>query len=309
MIVSHHPLLFTPLRSVTPATAEGRILRELLRANIALYSAHTNLDFTDGGTSFALAETLGLAGVRFLETPYRNQRKIVTFVPPDRADAVAAAMAGAGAGKIGNYDQCSFRVEGTGTFRGNASSRPSVGKPGRLERTGEVRLEMMLPEWSVATVVRAMHEAHPYEEVAYDVYPLDNENPAYGMGVIGALKRPVPLLRFLRHLKRALGTGALRYAGDPGRTVRTVALCGGSGGKLLSSAIRAGADCFVSADLRYHAFHEASGKIALVDAGHYETETPVVGAIIARLTREAKRRGAPPQVLRAGRVANPVKYL
>lgn len=309
MIVSHHPLLFRPVRSVTPSTPEGRILRELIATDIALYSAHTNLDFTQGGTSFALAEALGLTATRFLETPYANQKKIVTFVPAAHADAVAAAMARAGAGRIGDYDHCSFRVEGTGTFLGNERSNPTAGRAGRLERAGEIRLEMIVPAWNVEAVVRAMRTVHPYEEVAYDVYPLETPNPAYGMGVLGVLKRPSRLLPFLRRLKRTLRTGALRWTGNPARPIRTVTLCGGSGGRLLEAAIRAGAEVFVTADVRYHTFHDAAGRIALVDAGHYETEAPVIGAIVRRLKSEIRRSGGSIDVLPAARSTNPVQYL
>jgi dinuclear metal center YbgI/SA1388 family protein len=309
MIVSHHPLLFTPLRSVTPSRPEGRILRELIARNIALYSAHTNLDFTRGGTSFALAEALDLTEIRFLETTSANQKKIVTFVPAAHADAVAAAMAASGAGRIGDYDHCSFRVEGTGTFLGNERSNPTVGRAGRIERAGEIRLEMIVPAWNVEAVVRAMRTAHPYEEVAYDVYPLENPNPAYGMGVIGTLKRPSRLIPFLRRLKRTLGTGALRWTGDPARSIRSAALCGGSGGRLLEAAVRARAEVFVTADIRYHAFHDAAGRIALVDAGHYETEAPVIGAVVRRLKNESRRTGGSIDVLPAARSTNPVQYL
>ncbi len=292
LLVTHHPLLFHPLRSLTPESVAGRCLEILIRRRIALYSAHTNLDFARGGTSHALAAALGLRDVDFLERPFRVERKIVTFVPQESADRVATAMADAGAGVIGNYDHCSFRVAGTGTFRGNEASSPVVGRRGKLERAPEVRLEMIAPQWAVEGVLRAMRRAHPYEEVAFDVVPLENRSSSFGTGVIGMLPRPLPLSGFLSFVKRTLGTGALRWCGSPRAVVRRVALCGGSGGELLESAIREGADVFLTADLKYHAFGEASGRIALIDAGHFETEAPVVGAIVGRLRDELRRRGA-----------------
>lgn len=309
LIVTHHPLLFRPLRSVTPASAAGRCLDLLARGRIALYSAHTNLDFARQGTSFALAAKLGLQDVAFLERSYRVDRKIVTFVPAESADRVAAAMAEAGAGVIGNYDHCSFRAAGMGTFRGNDASSPAVGQKGKLERAPEVRLEMIAPQWAVDDVVRAIRRSHPYDEVAFDVLPLENTSSDFGMGAVGTLPHAMRLSRFLSHVKRTLGPGAVRWCGSPRTAVHRIALCGGSGGELLESAIRAGAEVFLSADLKYHAFHEAAGRIALIDAGHYETEVPVVGAIVARLRNELRRRGELIPVQAARRVDNFVRYV
>jgi dinuclear metal center YbgI/SA1388 family protein len=309
LIVTHHPLFFRPLRAVTPASAAGRCLDELVRGRIALYSAHTNLDFARQGTSFALAGRLGLKDVGFLERSFRLDRKIVTFVPAESADRVAAAMAGAGAGVIGNYDHCSFRAPGMGTFRGNEASSPAVGRRGSLERAPEVRLEMLVPQWAVEEVVRALRRSHPYEEVAYDILPLENRSNDFGMGALGVLPRAMQLSRFLSLVKRALGTGALRWSGLPGKTVRRIALCAGSGGDLLDSAVRAGAEVFLSADLKYHLFHEAAGRIALIDAGHYETEVPVVDMIVARLRKELYRRGEQIPVRAARRIDTVVRTL
>jgi dinuclear metal center YbgI/SA1388 family protein len=309
LIVTHHPLLFRPLRSVTPASAAARCLELLVRSRIALYSAHTNLDFTRGGTSFALAARLGLRDVSFLQQPYRLDRKIVTFVPAESAEGVAAAMADAGAGVIGNYDHCSFRVEGTGTFRGNASSSPAIGRKGKLEAAREVRLEMVAPQWRLERVVQAMRRAHPYEEVAFDILPLENPSRDCGMGAVGTLPREMLLSRFLALVRRKLGTNGLRWCGSPRSTVRRIALCAGAGGELLEPAIRSGADVFLSADLKYHAFREAAGTIALIDAGHFETETPVVGAIAGRLRTEFRRRGERVPIRTSRRAENPVRTL
>jgi dinuclear metal center YbgI/SA1388 family protein len=308
LIVSHHPLLFRPLRSVTTRTSQERCLGALLRKRVALYSAHTNLDFTRGGTSFALAQALGVATEGFLRTPFRLQNKIVTYVPPSHADAVASAMALAGAGEIGEYRNCSFRGEGRGTFRGGAGSHPALGGKGTLEHVKELRLEMVAPRRAVGNIVRALTEAHPYEEVAYDVYALENTGTEYGMGTVGTLRRKVPLRTFLAMVRRTLHTPALRWSGDPRTPVHRVALCGGSGSELLGDAIAAGAEAFVTADVRYHSYHEADGRIALVDAGHYETEIPVVAAIVERLRRETLGRGERIPVHASSGSTNPVRW-
>jgi len=309
VIVTHHPLLFKPQWSVTPTTTEGRCIHGLIRHGIALYSAHTNLDFTREGTSFALAEVLGLKDLGFLERSYHVDRKIVTFVPVEHADAVASAMAEAGAGRIGNYDECSFRSEGTGTFRGSPASNPAVGRKGKLEHAHETKVEMIAPKWAVDDVLGAMRRAHPYEEVAYDLYPLENASDKFGMGVAGTLPQSIRLSAFLLRIKRLLGSGTLRWTGNPRSTIRRVAVCGGSGGELLESAIKAGTDLFVTADLKYHAFHDARGRIALVDAGHYETELPIVNVVVRRLRDEFRLRGGTIPVYAASRSTNPVRYV
>jgi dinuclear metal center YbgI/SA1388 family protein len=306
LIVSHHPVVFRPLRTVAEETREGRLLAELIRRGIALYAAHTNLDFAAGGTNFALAEVLGITGARFLHTPHRLQKKIVTFVPGADVDRVADAMWRAGAGVIGRYEACSFRQQGLGTFLGGAGSNPSVGRRGILERVAEVRLEMVVPGPKVATVVSALRTAHPYEEAAFDVYPVETPSREYGAGVIGELERPLRLQDFLGRVKRSLGSRRLRYAAGPSKSVRRVAVCGGSGAELLPAAVAAGADAYVTADVKYHAFHDSADVIAMIDAGHYETEIPVVRSLARRLA--ARLRGTGIQVSPTRVTTNPVRW-
>lgn len=308
LIISHHPLIFTPLRSVDLGGYSGRCIERLLRSRIALYSAHTNLDFTIGGTSFALAERLGLRKIDFLHKGYKLGKKIVTFVPSSHVQQVADAMSNAGAGVIGNYSSCSFRTDGTGTFKGNNRSRPSVGRKNKLEEVPETRLEMIVDGPHLNAAIQALIATHPYEEVAYDVYPLENESASYGMGVIGEFPRAMPQDRFLAHLQRRLGADSIRYSrGRPAR-VRRVAVCGGSGSDLTEEAIRQHADAFVTADIRYHAFHDALGRILLIDAGHYETERPVIEAAVSRL-RDAIAHRRPRVPVFATRISsNPIAY-
>jgi dinuclear metal center YbgI/SA1388 family protein len=309
LLISHHPLLFKPIRSVTPHSWTGKCILALVQGGINLYSAHTNLDFTRGGTSFALAQALDLHDVDFLYKSYQLQKKIVTFVPADHVQKVADAMADAGAGRIGNYDRCSFRTPGTGTFQGNAASSPTVGKRGKLESIEEVRLEMIATQWQLPSIVRAMKGAHPYEEVAYDVYAVENKSTDYGMGIIGELERPVKLKPFLSRVKRALGASGLRCTGDPDKRIRRVAACGGSGSDLTEEAIAQHADVFITADVKYHSFHDAGDRIALIDAGHYETEHPVIQSVVNKLKQDLQHAGEQIPVHAAQTSTNPVHYV
>lgn len=286
LIISHHPLLFRPLRSVNLRDGIGRCVEQLLRSKISLYAAHTNLDFARGGTSFALADKLGLINVDFLHKSYKLKKKIVTFVPPDSVERVADAMGKAGAGRIGNYDACSFRGEGVGTFEGNSASNPTIGQRGKPEQCQEIRLEMVTDQMNIRSVINALLDSHPYEEAAYDVYPLENVSQEYGMGVIGQLPRPLSSKRFLSHVKQALKTASVRHTEGATHLIRTVAACGGSGSDLTDEALRQGADAFITADVKYHSFQDAAHRIMLVDAGHYETERPVVDVLVKKLKQE-----------------------
>jgi dinuclear metal center YbgI/SA1388 family protein len=309
LIVSHHPLLFTPLSAVTPATHAGRTVTALVRKDIASIAAHTNLDAAPDGTSYALARVLGVQAPATLERSLRLHVKVVTFVPGADADRVARAMADAGAGIIGNYTECVFRTTGVGTFRGNASSSPSVGERGRLEHVDEVRLETPVERRRLPAVIDALRAAHPYEEAAYDVYPLDNVHAAFGMGAIGELRRPVTLAAFLRTVRKVLGTGALRYTGNPRAMVSRIAVCGGSGSGLVEQAIASAADVFLTADISFHRFQDAAGRIALIDAGHHETEYPVLPALAGRIQDACRRRGEPTPVAVTAVRTNPVAYV
>lgn len=286
LILTHHPLIFRPLRSMTAGSWASGLALRLAEAGIALYSIHTNLDAAPGGVSFALAEQLGLENLRFLDGFGETLHKLVTFVPHDHAEAVHAAMAAAGAGQIGDYAACAFTSEGTGHFRPGDGAEPFVGEVGTLERAPEVRLEMEVARWHLPAVVRALQAAHPYEEVAYDVYDVHQKNTRAGLGAIGTLPEAEPLTAFLRRVAERLEAASLRYAGDPEASVRTVAVCGGSGSDFTKHARRAGADAYVTADVTYHKFFDVftpdgTPQMALIDAGHYETE-----AITEQLLRD-----------------------
>ena len=278
LVVTHHPLIFRPLKSVTSGGGPGGLAFRLAEKGIALYSAHTNLDAAHGGVSFALARQLGLQDVRFLRPMEEALYKLATFVPQAHFEDVREALAGAGAGRIGDYEACAFAQAGTGFFRPTEAASPFTGtQAGELERADEIKIEVEVARWELGRVVAALKAAHPYEEVAYDVYPVHGPSTRHGMGAVGRLERPMPLADFLAQVAERLEASSLRYAGDPGADVQAVAVCGGAGSGLIPDALRAGADAYVTADVTYHTFFDVLDgdgrpRMALVDAGHYETE-------------------------------------
>jgi dinuclear metal center YbgI/SA1388 family protein len=308
LIVSHHPILFKPLKRFDVRDEHAGMIARLISARVNVVSAHTNLDFARGGTSHALAERLGLTSMEFLHKTHRRTKKIAVFVPDNHAESVAEAMAREGAGRIGNYTRCSFRVEGTGTFEGNELSNPTFGSKRRYEQVREVRLEMVVADQNLSAVTRAMKKAHPYEQVAYDIHALENISEDHGMGVIGILPRPVKPDAFASLLKKRLGTASIRSTRGHSATIRRVAVCGGSGADLLEEAIRRRADAFVTADVKYHAFHDASGRIHLFDAGHYETERPVVDTVVHWLRAAVAETNHSVPVHAARTQTNPIVY-
>lgn len=286
LIISHHPLLFRPLKKIEPEKDRiSGIIEKLIKKDITLYSAHTNLDFTRSGVSFKLADKLELTNQKFLSNQTSNLNKLIVFVPIDYADKVAEATHLAGAGIIGEYSNCSFRTTGTGTFRGSDKSNPTVGVKGKLEKVEEIRIEVIVDNFNLKSVIEQMLKAHPYEEVAYDVYPLKNENPNFGAGVIGELKQEISEREFLLHVSKVLKIKNFRFNHGLKSKIKKVAVCGGSGSDLLEVAIKNGADAFVTADIKYHTFQDAEGKILLIDAGHYETEILVLDEIKQRLEK------------------------
>lgn len=272
-IITHHPLLFHPLKKVDTETDKvSKVVQKLIKNNITLYSAHTNLDFTKDGVSFQLAKKLDLKNIEFLVKLSDNQLKLVVFTPENYVEKVSNAIHQAGGGIIGDYSNCSFRTKGTGTFKGSVYTTPSVGVKNKLETIEEIRLEVLVDSWRISNVINAMISAHPYEEVAYDLYPLKNENTNYGMGAIGKLPNPMNKNKFLSYVSTKLKIKNFRYSNGKRGNIKWVAVCGGSCSDLMNNASKKGADAFITADIKYHSFQDAEGKILFIDAGHYETE-------------------------------------
>ena len=285
LIISHHPLLFHPLKKIDlQRDKNSNLIEKLIKNDINLYSEHTNLDFTKNGVSFELAKILGLKNIEFLVNLHSNQYKLVVFVPETHVKRVSDAMFNSGGGVIGEYINCSFRTEGEGTFRGSAASKPSIGRKEKNEIVKEVRLEILVDSWKIDAVIKALKKEHPYEEPAFDIYPLKNKNINHGSGAIGEFENYLPTTDFLSLVSKKLKTKGLKYSKGKNNRIKKVALCGGSGGEFLANAIQSGADAYVTADIKYHNFHDADGKILLIDAGHYETEIHSLNEVKKRLT-------------------------
>ncbi|MDN5347970.1 MAG: hypothetical protein PWP65_1534 [Clostridia bacterium] len=291
LIISHHPLIFEPLRFLRFDTHPGKLVQQLISENIALYTAHTNLDHADLGVSYHLGLCLGLQEMQVLAPEFQEKYyKLVVFVPQGHEQKVMEALGRAGAGWIGNYSHCTFRALGTGTFLPLEDSSPFIGQKGKLEEVQEYRLETIVPRVCLQKVIRAMIEAHPYEEVAYDVYPLAGAGKARGPGRIGVLPQPEKLGDFAYRVKEALGTEKVAVTGDWEKDVVRVAVCGGAGAGLWPKALQAGADVLVTGDVKYHEARAVSeAGMALIDAGHYATERVIVPALVKYLEEKLQK--------------------
>jgi dinuclear metal center YbgI/SA1388 family protein len=287
LIVSHHPMLFRAAKKITSATPEGRLLLQLLKAEIAVYSPHTAFDNCTDGINDILAELFGLQSVKPLRSKdATGEFKLVVFVPETEIEKVAEAMFQAGAGRIGNYERCSFRIPGTGTFFGNDSANPAIGEKGKLETVQEIRLEVIVPNSKLNAVIAAMRAAHSYEEPAFDVYPLKAKS-GVGEGRIGTLAKPMALAEFAKTVKSSCKAAAVGIVGDAAKPIRTVAIACGAAGEYLKDAIREKADAFVTGEMRFHeALAAEEAGIAVVLPGHYASERPGVERLAERLQKE-----------------------
>lgn len=274
LIVTHHPILFRGVKRLTDATAEGRMILGLTRAGVAVYSPHTAFDNTCGGINDLLARRLALIEVVPLRrATERGQMKVVVFVPEKDLNGVADALFAAGAGRIGEYRECSFRIAGTGTFFGSDAANPTIGQKGRREEVNEWRLEAVCPAHSVEAIVAAIRRAHSYEEPAFDVYPLHAPPAGHGEGRLGLLPQRQPLGEFAMEVKAALQSGPVQVIGDLQTPIQRVAIACGAGGEMLGDAVRARADVFLSGEMRFHDYlHARAEGLALVLPGHYASE-------------------------------------
>jgi dinuclear metal center YbgI/SA1388 family protein len=304
LVVSHHPVIFGGLQSITGKNATERIVTRAIRNGIAIYSAHTNLDAVTGGVNTMMANRLGLVRQQILSPMEGTLKKLVVFVPHDHLEEVRSAIFEAGGGVIGAYDSCSFNLEGKGTFRGGEGTDPFVGAPGTLHQEPETRVETIVPAHLAGRVVKAMISAHPYEEVAYDLYPLENRYEQAGMGMVGELEHPMDEEVFMGFVKDRFGVRMIRHSALLGRQVKKVALCGGAGSFLLGKASASGAEVFVTGDFKYHQFFEADGRLVVMDIGHYESEQFTRELIYDLLTKKF-----PKFAIRLSETTtNPIKY-
>jgi len=272
LIVSHHPIVFKGLKKLTGSNYVERTVMAAINNDVALYAIHTNLDNVLPGVNRKLAEKIGLADLKILDQKLDTLTKLVTFTPKENREDILAAMHKAGAGNIGDYNSCSFRVTGTGRFVPGKNADPHIGKIGKLEEVEEERIEVIFPTYLKSGIIDALTAAHPYEEVAYYLTSLQNANQETGSGMIGTFKEPMPEEQFLEHLKQIFGLKVLRHTKLLGKPVKTVAVCGGSGSFLTRKAISKKVDVFVTSDIKYHEYFDAENKIILADIGHYESE-------------------------------------
>lgn len=304
IVVAHHPIIFKGLKKFNGKNYVERTVIKALKNDVAIYAAHTNLDSVAGGVNFRIASQLGLQNVRVLAPKSEVLTKLITFVPVADTQRVLDALHAAGAGEIGNYTKASFRSEGLGAYQAGTGANPTLGQVDEYHVEPEHRIEVILPTHQQGAVLAALRQAHPYEEVAYDLVTLANQHSEIGAGAIGDLPVPMTELDFLAHLKRAMAITLIRHTPLLNRPVRRVAVCGGVGSFLLPDAIRAGADVFVTADYKYHEFFDAEGRIVIADINHYESEQFTKQLIQERLSKKFDTFA----VILSETVTNPVHY-
>ncbi|MED1205111.1 Nif3-like dinuclear metal center hexameric protein [Heyndrickxia acidicola] len=292
LIIAHHPPIFRPLKKLVTDQPQGRMLEKLIKHDIAVYAAHTNLDVAPGGVNDLLAEALKLQNTKVLAPTYQEAlKKLAVFVPEENATALRAVLAEAGAGAIGEYSHCSFSTNGEGRFLPGENTDPHIGKPGKVETVKEVKIETIYPESLEKKILTAMLKAHPYEEVAYDIIPLANQAKALGLGRIGELSEEMTLEEFAIHVKNSLDVKGVRVVGALKEKVKKVAVLGGDGNKFFSQAKFMGADVFVTGDFYYHNAHDAMNLgLNIVDPGH-NVEKVMKKGVANKLAQMSKEKG------------------
>jgi dinuclear metal center YbgI/SA1388 family protein len=272
LVVAHHPVIFKGLKSLTGRSYVERTIIKAIQHNIAIYACHTNLDSVHNGVNAKIAEKLQLQNTRLLTSKPHTLMQLAFFVPVENTEEVLDAIHKAGAGQIGEYSDCSFQVQGTGRFLPSEDADPTIGSPGKPEQVQENRVEVIFPAFKQQRIMKALLDAHPYEEVAHFLNLLENGNQEVGIGMIGELEQPMQEKDFLDYLKKQMHLSVVRYTPIGNKPIRKVAVCGGSGSFLIKDAIRQGADAYVTADVKYHEFFDAESKMMIADIGHYESE-------------------------------------
>ena len=304
LIVSFHPIIFKGLKKITGKTYVERVLIKAIEHKIAIYAIHTALDNAFEGANAGLCELLGLKNKAILIPQAGTIKQLTTYVPEKNAGAVKTALFACGAGSIGNYTDCSFSSVGTGTFKGNEHSNPVIGAKHELQKISETKLTFSFAKHLEHTVLKALFSSHPYEEVAYEIVSLENTNQHIGMGMIGQLEHPMDGNSFIKVLKTQLNCSVIRHSALLDTPIQKVAVLGGSGSFAIEAAKAAGADAFVTADLKYHDFFSAENKIVLADVGHYESEQHIKNILVAHLKKKITNFA----VLLSKTNTNPVKY-
>ena len=304
LIIAHHPIIFRGLKQLTGKNYVEQVIIEAIKNDIAIYAAHTNLDNVVLGVNGKIAEKLGLKNITILQPRQRVLRRLITFAPIEKADEVRNAVFNAGAGHIGKYSECSFNSEGLGTFKAEKGADPYIGEIGKRQNEKETKIEIVYPSYLEAQVVKALVDNHPYEEVAYDIFTMENVHFGIGSGVIGELAEEMEELMFLKTVQDIFHCGVIKHTALRSKPVKKVAVCGGAGSFLIKKAAQAGADFYITSDVKYHEFFDAEGKMVLADIGHYESEQFTVDLLHDLLAQKFPTFA----VLKTSVNTNPVRY-
>ena len=303
-IVAHHPIIFGGLRKITGKNYVEKTIITAIKNDIAIYAIHTNLDNVLHGVNAAIADKLGLINRTVLQPKNETLKKLFTFVPVEFAENVRSAIFNAGGGHISNYSECSFNMAGQGTFKPGETSNPFTGKRGIRHTEEEIKMEMIFPAWQEQNILKAMKAAHPYEEVAYDIIALDNQNKQVGSGLVGDLPEPLNENEFLLLLKEKFNLSVIRHTPLLNKPVKKIALCGGAGSFLIGAAAATGADFYITGDIKYHEFFDANSRLVVADIGHYESEQFTIDLLFDILSQKFPTFA----VLKTGVKTNPVHY-
>lgn len=304
LVVCFHPIVFSGLKKITGKNYVERAVIKAIKNDIAIYAVHTALDNHKNGVNKIMCDALGLTNTQILVAKENYIRKLVTYTIPENFNTLRNALFDAGAGSIGNYENCSFSSNGLGTYQGNADSKPAVGNPGEFMEEAEIKLEVTFEKHLEGAILKALFRNHVYEEVAYEIYSLQNRHQNIGLGMIGQFSQAMDEVSFLYLVKEKMQTGGIQHSAFTGRAIKKVAVLGGSGSFAIKNAIAAGADAYLTADLKYHQFYEAEGKLLLADIGHYESERYTADYMAGFL----KNAGVTVPVILSTTDTNPVKY-
>lgn len=304
LVVTHHPIVFGGLKKINGRNYVEQTIIRAIKEDIAIYAIHTNLDNVLNGVNGKIAEMLGLEKQMILSEKEGTLKKLYTFIPLTHAEQVRTALFEAGGGQIGNYSECSFNVQGTGTFKAGEGADPFVGNLHERHSENEIRLELVFPSHLQGPIIKALKAAHPYEEVAFDIVALSNPHPGIGSGLLGELPEALSEQAFLQKIRSVFGTPVIRHTAFTGRPVKKVAICGGAGSFLIAKALAKGADAYLTGDLKYHEFFDANGRLLLADVGHYESEQYTIGLLAGVLAKKFPTFA----VLKTEVETNPVRY-
>ena len=305
MVVCFHPILFSGLKKITGKNYVERAVIKAIKNDIAIYAVHTALDNHQEGVNKIFSDALGLVNTKILVPKQNFIRKLVTYTIPENAEEVRNALFDAGAGNIGNYENCSFNSKGIGTYMGNEHSNPQVGERFEFVQGDEIKIEVTFEKYLENKILKALFKSHAYEEVAYEIYELQNQHQNIGLGMIGELKNPMSEKEFLLFAKEKMECGGIRHSSFIGTPIKKVAVLGGAGSFGIKNAIQAGADAYLTADLKYHQFYEAENKLLLADIGHFESERYTKNYIVEYLRKKILNFA----VILSEENSNPVKYL